>query len=172
VESSLGGTSYGWQAPLIKSAFTGVTLGFGGSGGIITPIFFMGSTAGAAFASTFHLDVATFAAIGLVSLVAGAAQTPIAASIMAMELFGPAIAPYAAMACVISFLMTGHRSVYPSQILAIRKSESLKVELGEEIDAAEPVYQRRKGSLIDLAMRAGKKVSEMRAEHIDKGAGI
>jgi H+/Cl- antiporter ClcA len=54
-----------------------------------------------------------------VSLLAGAANTPIAASIMAVELFGPKIAPYAAVACVISFLMTGHRSVYPAQLIGI-----------------------------------------------------
>jgi chloride channel protein, CIC family len=44
---------------------------------------------------------------------------------MAVELFGPQIASYAAVACVISFLMTGHRSVYPSQILSVAKSPSL-----------------------------------------------
>ena len=65
------------------------------------------------------LHIATFSAIGLVSLLAGAANTPIAASIMAVELFGPKIAPYAAVSCVISFPMTGHRSVYPSQVLAV-----------------------------------------------------
>jgi len=52
-------------------------------------------------------------ACDVVSLLAGAANTPIAASIMAVELFGPKIAPYAAVACVISFLIIGHRSVLP-----------------------------------------------------------
>ena len=111
-----------------------ITLSLGGSGGIITPIFFIGATAGSLFATAFGLDKATFAAIGLVGLLAGATNTPIAASIMAMELFGPQIAPYAAVACVISFLISGHRSVYPSQILAIRKSASVDVETGREME--------------------------------------
>jgi hypothetical protein len=57
---------------------------------------------------------------------------------MAMELFGPQIAPYAALVCIISFLMTGHRSVYPSQILAFKKSKMIDIELGKEIDQVKP----------------------------------
>jgi H+/Cl- antiporter ClcA len=117
----------------LKMVFTSITLSFGGSGGIITPIFFVGSTSGNVFGRVLGLDPAVFAAIGMVSLLAGAANTPISASIMAIELFGPAIAPYAAVACVISFVMTGHRSVYPSQVLAIAKSASLKVTKGCEM---------------------------------------
>ncbi len=63
---------------------------------------------------------------------------------MAVELFGPKIAPYAAMSCVISFLLTGHRSVYPSQVLSIKKSSLLEVELGKEIENTEAIYDRKK----------------------------
>lgn len=106
----------------------------------------MGSSAGTLFASLLNLDTATFAAIGLVSLLAGTTNTPIAASIMAMELFGTAIAPYATVACVVSFLITGHRSVYPSQILAMRKSDSIQIETGKEIqDVLAEAKPREKG---------------------------
>ena len=91
---------------LLKILFTAITLGFGGSGGIITPIFFIGATAGSLFGSVLGFNVSVFSAIGMIALLAGAANTPISASIMAIELFGPAIGPYAAVACVISFLMT------------------------------------------------------------------
>ena len=135
-----------WYAFPMKAVFTSISLDFGGSGGIVTPIFFVGATSGALFGRLFSLDTATFAAIGLVSLLAGAANTPIAASIMAMELFGPDIAAYAAVSCVISFLMTGHRSVYPSQVLSVRKSESLRVELGRDIEEIEASFiPRTKG---------------------------
>lgn len=134
IESCLTGEAAPWYAFLAKPVFTSITLSFGGSGGIVTPIFFVGATAGALFATVIGLNVATFSAIGLTSLLAGAANTPIAASIMAVELFGPAVAPYSTIACVISFLMTGHRSVYPSQILSVRKSASIDVELGKEME--------------------------------------
>ncbi len=85
------------------------------------------------------------------SVLAGAANTPIAASIMAIELFGPKIAPYAAVACVISFIMTGHRSVYPSQVLAFKKSHSIQVEVGKVIEEILPEFQPRRKSLIGIA---------------------
>ncbi|GER93025.1 voltage-gated chloride channel [hot springs metagenome] len=124
---------------LLKMIFTSITLSFGGSGGIITPIFFIGATAGNTFGSLLGLDASLFAAIGMVGLLAGAANTPISASIMAVELFGPQVAPYAAVACVISFLMTGHRSVYPSQVLSMQKSASLTVQKGKEMRDIEGV---------------------------------
>lgn len=131
ITSSLNGQPIPWYAFILKSFTTSITLNFGGSGGIVTPIFFVGSTAGNILAQMLHLNILLFSALGFVGLLAGAANTPIAASIMAIELFGPKIAPYAALVCVISFFMTGHRSVYPSQILAFRKSKWIDIELGQ-----------------------------------------
>ena len=53
---------------------------------------------------------------------------------MAVELFGLEIAPYAAVSVVITFLITGHRSVFPSQILKMKKSEMLDISMGEDMD--------------------------------------
>ena len=141
IESSLDGQAVPWYAFILKSFTTSMTLNFGGSGGIVTPIFFVGSSAGNIFAQVLRMDVVLFSALGFVGLLAGAANTPIAASIMAIELFGPQIGPYAALVCVISFLMTGHRSVYPSQILAFKKSKLIDIELGKEIDKVKPKIQ-------------------------------
>ncbi|MGE5557787.1 MAG: chloride channel protein [Bacillota bacterium] len=158
IEACLSGNpSLPWYAFILKSVFTGITLGFGGSGGVVTPIFFVGTAAGAAFAGLFGLSMDTFAAIGMVSLLAGAANTPIAASIMAVELFGPSIAPYAAISCIISFLITGHHSIYASQRLAIKKSASIDVELGKRIEDIEPSVKPRKKSFLGLFLRIIKK---------------
>ncbi len=160
VESNLRGNGTDWYAFLLKPVFTSITLSFGGSGGIVTPIFFVGSTAGVTFAHLLHLDVSTFAAIGLVAVLAGSAYTPIAASIMSIELFGPAIAPYATLACVVSFLMTGHRSVYPSQVLSISKSPLLQVEIGKEIEEIQATLDLRKRGFISRIFRLLKKIEE------------
>lgn len=160
VESSLRGDHIEWYAFLVKPFFTSLTLSFGGSGGIVTPIFFVGSTAGVTFAHLLDLNASTFAAIGLVSVLAGSANTPIAASIMAVELFGPAIAPYATLACVVSFLITGHRSVYPSQILSISKSPSLQVELGKEIEEIQTTLNLRKKGFIARVFWLIKRIEE------------
>ncbi len=142
IEDCLKGVPAHWYDFTMKSAFTAVTLAFGGSGGIITPIFFVGATAGSIFAGFMHLDHATFAAIGMTAVLAGAANTPIAASIMAVELFGPVVAPYATVACVISFLMSGNRSVYPSQVLSMLKTNSIQVELGKDLEGMKDATYR------------------------------
>ena len=135
VESVLNGQSVGMgYDPFIKMAATAITLSFGGSGGIVTPIFFIGATAGSCLAWMFGLDPATGAALGMVGTLAGCANTPISASVMAIELFGASLSPYAAVTCVVSFLMVGHRSVYPSQILAVTKSSSLSPDLGNTVE--------------------------------------
>ena len=158
IQSSLEGVKTVWYAFILKIIFTSITLNFGGSGGIVTPIFFIGATSGSLFANLLGLDIATFAAVGLVAVLAGAANTPIAASIMAVELFGPKVAPYATVACVISFLMTGHRSVYLSQVLSIKKSPSILVETGEEIEKAEARFNPRKKSLIGILLSIAKTI--------------
>lgn len=130
IESALQGESVPTMAFMLKSLFTSITLSFGGSGGIVTPIFFVGATSGSVFGSLIGESLQLFAAIGMVALLAGAANTPISASIMAVELFGSQVAPYAAVACIISYLITGHRGVYPSQVLAVTKSPSIRVSEG------------------------------------------
>ena len=143
---------------LFKMIFTAVTLNFGGSGGIVTPIFFIGAASGNLFGRVLGLDLSLFSAIGMVSLLAGAANTPISASIMAVELFGPAVAPYAAVACVTSFLMTGHRSVYPSQVFAIMKSSSFHDLTGKEVTNVQAEFLLRRKSLTRYILSAFRKV--------------
>ena len=131
------GTNLPWYAFLLKTITTSISLGAGGSGGIITPVFYVGAASGHFFGEMMQQHVSLFAALGFVSVVAGTTNTPIAATIMAVELFGLEMAHYAALSVVISFLLTGHRSVFSSQILAMKKSDMLSVRFGDEIEKAE-----------------------------------
>jgi H+/Cl- antiporter ClcA len=135
-----------WYSFLIKIFYTAVTLGAGGSGGVITPIFYIGATSGHWFGGLFGGDyqLALFAALGFVSVLAGATNTPIAAIVMAMELFGMDIAHYAAVSIVISFFLSGHRSVFPSQKLAMKKSDLIAVEFGEDIEHSQVKFDPEK----------------------------
>lgn len=158
IKDALEGGSVPSSAFLLKILFTSITLSFGGSGGIITPIFFVGASAGHVFANVLGFNVTIFSAIGMVALLAGAANTPISASIMAIELFGPAVGPFAAVACVVSFLMTGHRSVYPSQVLSLTKSSSLNVVHGKEMkNIGEVEYKPRHNSISEIIRRGVNK---------------
>ncbi len=125
-----------WYASILKIFYTAVTLGSGGSGGIVTPIFYIGATSGHFFGGLFggEHQLALFAALGFVSVLAAATNAPIAAMVMAMELFGMDIAHYAAISIVISFLIVGHRSVFPSQKISMSKSDMLDLEFGEDIE--------------------------------------
>jgi H+/Cl- antiporter ClcA len=154
IKGTLEGNPAPWYYFILKMLFTSATLAFGGSGGIVTPIFFVGATAGSLFAVITGSDPATFAAIGMVSVLAGAANTPISASIMAIEMFGTKIGPYAAVVCIISYLITGHRSVYPSQMIVRTKSPTVLVETGKLLEEIERVeITPRKGTLFDLMLR-------------------
>ena len=159
IQASLEGGEVPWYAFIMKSFFTSVTLAFGGHGGIGTPIFFVGATAGSAISRVLDVDPAMLSAIGFVALLAGAANTPIAASIMSVELFGAEVAPYAAVACVISFMITGHRSAYPSQVLAVKKSSSIAVEVGGEMSGMKPGVEYRDRSIVGVLRQLIKKDS-------------
>ena len=144
-----------WYAFIAKTIFTSITLGVGGSGGIITPLFFIGATSGHLFGELIGSDhIAMFAALGFVSVLAGATNSPIAATIMAVELFGIEIAHYAAISAVISFLITGHRSVYASQLLAMKKSDILSMKFGGEVDKTEVLWDDKEiGRIKDVKKR-------------------
>jgi H+/Cl- antiporter ClcA len=98
-----------------KLLFTVISLGTGFKGGEVTPLFYIGATLGNALAPVLHLPFAMLAGIGFVAVFAGAANTPIATTLMAIELFGPAIGPYAAIACVTAYLFSGHAGIYHAQ---------------------------------------------------------
>lgn len=139
---------------LIKSFTTAVTFAAGGVGGVVTPVFFIGAQAGAALSSLLGVDSATLAALGLVAVLAGAANTPLSASIMAIELFGAQIAPYAAVACVISFLMSGRQSIYGSQRISFDKHKEAPV------DYADPLTARRMTARKGMLLKTLKEMSK------------
>ena len=98
-----------------KFAFTALTLGAGFKGGEVTPLFFIGATLGNALSYILPLPPSLLAGMGFVAVFAGAANTPIASAFMAMELFGAEAGAYAAIACVLSYLFSGHAGIYQAQ---------------------------------------------------------
>ncbi|MYZ42523.1 voltage-gated chloride channel family protein [Schauerella aestuarii] len=98
-----------------KLLFTVASLGTGFKGGEVTPLFYIGATLGNALAPLLHLPFSMLAGLGFVAVFAGAANTPIATIVMAIELFGPDIAPFSAIACIAAYLFSGHSGVYHAQ---------------------------------------------------------
>lgn len=98
-----------------KFGFTVASLGTGFKGGEVTPLFYIGATLGNALAPLLHMPFALMAGIGFVAVFSGAANTPVATTIMAMELFGTGIGPLAAIGCVTAYLFSGHTGIYHAQ---------------------------------------------------------
>ena len=67
-----------------------------------------------------------------------------------MELFGPAIAPYAAVTCAMSYLLTGHRSVIPTQLLHESKSPSFELASQQEIERVTLAIKSRRTTLTKM----------------------
>jgi H+/Cl- antiporter ClcA len=107
-----------------KIVFTVVTLSSGFKGGEVTPLFFIGAAAGNVLAWLFGAPPDLFAALGFVAVFAGAANTPLACTIMGIELFGSAHVIYIATACFVAYMCSGHRGIYLAQLVGIPKSSA------------------------------------------------
>ncbi len=103
---------------LLKLLFTAVTLSAGFLGGEVTPLFFIGATLGNALGRLLDLPLDLAAGVGMAATFAAAANTPLALSIMAVELLGAGILPHVVLVSVVAYLFTGQRGIYPSQRIA------------------------------------------------------
>jgi H+/Cl- antiporter ClcA len=98
-----------------KIGFTALTIGSGFKGGEVTPLFYIGATLGNALSPILQLPAPLLAGMGFVGVFAGAANTPLASILMAIELFGAPTGIYAAIACICSYLGSGSTSIYHAQ---------------------------------------------------------
>lgn len=105
----------------LKLLFTVVTLSSGFKGGEVTPLFFIGAALGSALGALLGAPVDLFAGLGFVAVFAGAANTPLACTIMGLELFGATHMVPIAVACFVACLCSGHNGIYLSQRIALPK---------------------------------------------------
>jgi H+/Cl- antiporter ClcA len=106
-----------WYDFLLKILFTSFTLGAGFKGGEVTPLFFVGATLGSALSAIIPMPIALLAGIGFVAVFSGATHTPVACTIMGMELFGIQPGIFIAIACTIAYFSSGSVGIYKSQIV-------------------------------------------------------
>jgi len=128
-------TANEWYDFLLKIALTGFTLGSGFKGGEVTPLFFIGATLGSALSLIIPLPIAILAGLGFVAVFAGATHTPIACTVMGMELFGIESGLFIGIACVLAYFCSGSIGIYRSQIIKGAKHH---------------LYQRFKSQNLDL----------------------
>lgn len=103
---------------LLKLLLTTFTLAVGFKGGEVTPLFFVGATLGSALALFVPLPISLLAGMGFVAVFSGATHTPIACTVMGMELFGWEAGVYLGIACYTAFLISNSMGIYSKQVKA------------------------------------------------------
>jgi H+/Cl- antiporter ClcA len=142
-------SAFGTQLPpgdfAAKIGFTALTLGAGFKGGEVTPLFYIGATLGNALAQPLPWSIAPLlglpapllAGMGFVGVFAGAANTPLTSTLMAIELFGVPAGSYAGIACIVSYLISGHTGIYRTQRVGASKYRALQHQEGLSISEVE-----------------------------------
>ena len=120
VERAVSGEANAW-AWLLKLLFTAVTIGFGFKGGEVVPSFFVGACFGCALGGLLGLPAGFGAAIGLVAVFCGVVNCPFASIFLSIELFGAGGLLYFAVACAVSYLLSGYCGLYSSQTILYSK---------------------------------------------------
>lgn len=120
-----GAETWSW---LWKLLLTAITLSTGFKGGEVTPLFFIGATLGNVLATISGSPVDLFAGLGFIAVFAGATNTPLACTLMGVELFGSNNIVYYAVACFTAYYFSGHSGIYGSQRLAISKFDLMHTE--------------------------------------------
>lgn len=116
----------GQSAPydfVLKLLFTAITLGAGYRGGEIIPTLTIGATFGAFLGTLIGMDPAVCALICMTALFCGATNCPLASILIGFEIAGGANVPFIAIACVVSFMLSGQSSLYTAQEFMFKKLE-------------------------------------------------
>ena len=117
--SAGGAHPWSWWWKLI---FTAVTLSVGFKGGEVTPLFYIGAALGNTLAVLMGAPVDLMAGLGFLAVFAGATNTPLACTVMGIELFGAHYAAYFAVACFVAYFFSGHSGIYMAQRLGVSKN--------------------------------------------------
>src|SRR5690606_40578495 len=107
----------------------------------VTSLFFIGATLGNVLIWFIPLPMEMLAGMGFVAVFAGATNTPIACTVMGIELFGIESGVFIALACTTAYLFSGHTGIYTSQIIGSPKNKIFQHEKGLTLSK---IYNKRK----------------------------
>lgn len=117
------------EAFLLKLLFTAVTLAAGFKGGEVVPSFFVGAAFGCVAGPLLGIPAGFAAGVGLIAVFCGATNCPLASIFLAIELMGDGGLLYFALACGISFMLSGYSGLYSSQRIVYAKLEATYINL-------------------------------------------
>lgn len=120
--------SVGFQVFALKILLTAITLGCGFKGGEIVPTFFTGSAFGSAMSSVLGISPSLGAGVGLVSVFCGVTNCPLTSIILSVELFGSEGIILFAIACAVSYMMSGYIGLYNEQTIVYSKTKTQYID--------------------------------------------
>jgi len=106
---------------LIKLLFTALTLGAGFKGGEATPLFFIGAALGNLLFLFIPLPLDLLAGMGFIAVFGAATNTPIASTLIGLEMFGFNGILFFGISTYIAYLVSGRTSVYSHQQTLLKK---------------------------------------------------
>ena len=109
------------EAFLMKIIFTALTLGAGFRGGEIVPVLCTGAAFGTFAGPLLGLSQSFGGAIGMTAVFCGATNCPLSAILLSYELFGGEGLPLYALACGISYMLSGYYGLYSEQKIVYSK---------------------------------------------------
>lgn len=117
------------EAFLLKIIFTAVTIAAGFKGGEIVPTFFIGATFGCTVSGILGLEPSVSAAIGFVALFCAVVNCPIASILLSIEIFGSQGILCFAVACAVSYMMSGNFGLYHNQKIVYSKLDDEYIDI-------------------------------------------
>ena len=128
---------------LLKMLFTAVTLGSGFKGGEVVPSFFIGATFGCFMGPILGIPAGFAAAVGLIAVFCGVVNCPVASIFLSVELFGAGGLLFFALACGLSYVLSGYSGLYSSQRILYDKLKAQYIDVhtnahheGQDTEAA------------------------------------
>ena len=109
---------------ICKILLTAITLASGFKGGEVVPSFYIGATFGCVFGPLLGLPAGFAAAVAMVAVFCGAANTLVPSLLLAYELFGGAGLELIALGCGLSYMLSGYHGLYSSQTFLSDKFHS------------------------------------------------
>lgn len=116
----------------LKIIFTAITMGSGYKGGEIVPTFFIGATFGCVAGGLLGIDAGFSAAIGMIAMFCGVVNCPVASIMLSIEVFGGHDIRFFALACAISYMLSGYFSLYHSQKIVYSKLKNKVININAQ----------------------------------------
>ncbi|MEM3433977.1 MAG: chloride channel protein, partial [Candidatus Methanomethyliaceae archaeon] len=103
---------------ILKIVATSVTLNFGGNGGLFIPSLYVGGALGLIYAQTLNLETPVlYVILSMAAVLAATSKCLLTSITLVAETMGSSFIVPTVISAVVSYFLTGGRSLYKSQLI-------------------------------------------------------